>query len=180
MLGSRSIWHDGWTAVTTHPTISGWSNFGRDTWELYNSDVDRSELHDLASEEPKRLQEMINLWYAEAGANGAFPLDGRGALEIILTPRPLLTPPRDRYVYYPGLADVRSPRRPTCATAPTPSQPWSTSPRRAPTACCSRTVRASAATLSTSGTTGCTTSTTTSASSSRRSSLTKTCRPEKT
>ena len=24
MLGSRGIWHDGWKAVTTHPTISGW------------------------------------------------------------------------------------------------------------------------------------------------------------
>ena len=23
MLGSRAIWHDGWKAVTTHPTISG-------------------------------------------------------------------------------------------------------------------------------------------------------------
>jgi hypothetical protein len=68
--------------------------------------VDRSELHDLAAAEPERLQEMINLWYAEAGANGAFPLDDRGALEIILTPRPVLTPPRDRYIYYPGLADV--------------------------------------------------------------------------
>jgi hypothetical protein len=49
---------------------------------------------------------MINLWHAEAGANGAFPLDDRSALEIILTPRPLLTPPRDRYVYYAGLAEV--------------------------------------------------------------------------
>jgi arylsulfatase A-like enzyme len=106
MLGSRSIWHDGWTAVTTHPTISGWSNFGKDTWELYHSDVDRSERHDLASDEPERLQEMINLWHAEAGANGAVPLDDRGALEIILTPRPVLTPARNRYVYYPGLADV--------------------------------------------------------------------------
>ena len=106
MLGSRSIWHDGWTAVTTHPTIAGWSNFGKDTWELYHSEVDRSEMHDLASDEPERLREMINLWYAEAGANGAFPLDDRGPLEILLTPRPVLTPPRDRYVYYPGLADV--------------------------------------------------------------------------
>jgi hypothetical protein len=42
-----------------------------------------------------------------AGANGAFPLDDRSALEIIFTPRPLLSPPRDRYVYYPDLADVR-------------------------------------------------------------------------
>jgi hypothetical protein len=23
MLGSRAIWHEGWKAVTTHPTISG-------------------------------------------------------------------------------------------------------------------------------------------------------------
>jgi hypothetical protein len=49
---------------------------------------------------------MINLWYAEAGANGAFPLDDRSALEIVLTPRPVLAEPRDRYVYYPGLADI--------------------------------------------------------------------------
>jgi arylsulfatase A-like enzyme len=106
MLGSRSIWHDGWTAVTTHPTISGWDSFATDTWELYHSEVDRSQAHNLAAQEPQRLQEMINLWYAEAGANGAFPLDDRSALEVILTPRPLLTEPRDRYVYYPGLADI--------------------------------------------------------------------------
>ena len=35
MLGSRGIWHDGWKAVTTHPTISGWSHFNDDEWELY-------------------------------------------------------------------------------------------------------------------------------------------------
>jgi arylsulfatase A-like enzyme len=106
MLGSRSIWHDGWSAVTTHPTISGWDAFATDTWELYHTDVDRSQTHNLAAQEPERLQEMINLWYAEAGANGAFPLDDRSPLEILLTPRPVLTEPRDRYVYYPGLADI--------------------------------------------------------------------------
>jgi arylsulfatase A-like enzyme len=106
MLGSRSIWHAGYKAVTTHPTLSGWDAFAKDTWELYHTDVDRSEMHDLAAAEPERLQEMINLWYAEAGANGAFPLDDRSPLELLLTPRPLLTPPRHRYVYYPDLADV--------------------------------------------------------------------------
>jgi arylsulfatase A-like enzyme len=106
MLGSRGIWHDGWKAITTHPTISGWSNFNDDVWELYHTDVDRSELHDLASEQPERLRELVNLWFAEAGRNGAFPLDDRSALEIILTPRPLLSPPRDRYVYYPDTADI--------------------------------------------------------------------------
>ena len=106
MLGSRAIWHGGWKAVTTHPTISGWGNFGKDTWELYHTDVDRSELRDLAAQEPDRLHELINLWYAEAGANDAFPLDDRSALEIMLTPRPLLSPARNRYLYYPGVPEV--------------------------------------------------------------------------
>ena len=106
MLGSRGIWHEGWKAVTTHPTIAGWSNFNDDTWELYHTDVDRSELHDLAAEQPEKLRELINLWFAEAGRNAAFPLDDRSALEIILTPRPLLARPRDRYTYFPDSADV--------------------------------------------------------------------------
>ncbi|WP_242000713.1 arylsulfatase [Kribbella rubisoli] len=106
MLGSRSIWHQGWKAVTTHPTLSGWASFAEDTWELYHTDVDRSEVHDLAAEEPARLHEMINLWYAEAGANAAFPLDDRSALELLTTPRPVLSLPRNRYIYYPGVAEV--------------------------------------------------------------------------
>ena len=174
MLGSRSIWHEGWKAVTTHPTLSGWSHFAHDTWELYHTDVDRSELHDLAAEEPERLQEMINLWYAEAGANDAFPLDDRSALEIILTPRPLLSPARDRYIYYPGIADVPESqavnvRNRSYAIGAVVDIPAAGRAR----ACSSRTARASAATPCTSRTTGCTTSTASSAASSRRSSPTE-------
>ncbi len=106
MLGSRGIWHDGWKAVTTHPTLSGWSHFNDDTWELYHVEVDRAEIHDLAAEHPEKLRELVNLWFAEAGDNGAFPLDDRSALEIVLTPRPQLASPRDRYVYYPNTAEV--------------------------------------------------------------------------
>jgi hypothetical protein len=106
MLGSRAIWHDGWKAVTTHPTIAGWSRFNDDEWELYHTDSDRAELHNLAGEHPDRIRELVNLWFAEAGANGAFPLDDRSALEIILTPRPVLSPARNRYVYFPDTAEV--------------------------------------------------------------------------
>ncbi len=106
MLGSRAIWHEGWKAVTNHPTIAGWGHFDDDEWELYHTDVDRSELHDLASENPAKLRELQNLWYAEAGANGAFPLDDRSALEIFITPRPVLSPPRNRYIYFPDTAEV--------------------------------------------------------------------------
>jgi arylsulfatase A-like enzyme len=66
MLGSRGIWHDGWKAVTNHPTIIGWSNFGDDEWEPYHTDVDRSECHNLAEQEPRRLRDIVSLWYAEA------------------------------------------------------------------------------------------------------------------
>jgi arylsulfatase len=106
MLGSRAIWHEGWKAVTTHPAISGWSNFNDDTWELYHTDVDRAELHDLAGEHPDKLRELVNLWFAEAGANQAFPLDDRSALEIFITPRPQISAPRNRYLYLPDIADV--------------------------------------------------------------------------
>jgi arylsulfatase A-like enzyme len=106
MLGSRGIWHDGWKAVTNHATISGWSHFGEDEWELYHTDVDRSECHNLAEQEPGRLRDLVNLWYAEAGANQAFPLDDRSPIEIATTPRPVMSPPRNRYVYYPGTAEV--------------------------------------------------------------------------
>jgi arylsulfatase len=106
MLGTRGIWHDGWKAVTTHPALSGWSHFEEDTWELFHTEVDRSEVHDLAAENPGKLTEMVGLWFYEAGANHAFPLDDRGPVEILTTPRPQLAPPRDRYLYRPSNSEV--------------------------------------------------------------------------
>src|ERR1700693_4744102 len=106
MLGSRGIWHDGWKAVTTHPTLSGWSHFNDDTWELYHTDTDRAELHDLAAEHPEKVRELVNLWFGAAGDNGVFPLDDRSALKIIMTPRPQLASARTRYAYFPGTAEV--------------------------------------------------------------------------
>jgi arylsulfatase A-like enzyme len=106
MLGSRSIWHEGWKAVTTHPTLAGWGHFNDDEWELYNTDVDRAEVNNLAAENPEKVRELVNIWFSEAGANGAFPLDDRTPVEIMTTPRPQLTEPQTRYVYYPETAPV--------------------------------------------------------------------------
>ena len=106
MLGSRSIWHDGWKAVTNHIGVSGWGDYVNDTWELYNTEADRSECHDLAAAHPEKLRDLVNLWYVEAGANNALPLDDRGPVEILTTPRPVLSPPRAQYTYYPGTAEV--------------------------------------------------------------------------
>ena len=72
MLGSRSIWHEGWKAVaTTHPTPRRLGHFNDDQWELHHADVDRAEINDLAGEQPDKLRELVNIWVSEAGANGA-------------------------------------------------------------------------------------------------------------
>src|SRR4029450_7147858 len=76
MLGSRAIWHKGWKAVSVHPTIAGWSNFGQDRWELYHTDQDPTETHDLAAEHPEKLQYLATPPLPPPAAGG--PDRGRG------------------------------------------------------------------------------------------------------
>ena len=71
MLGNRGIWKDGWKAVTNHLLVE---TYGEDVWELYHTDEDYSEKHDLAEQYPEKVEEMKSLWYAEAGRYGVFPL----------------------------------------------------------------------------------------------------------
>jgi arylsulfatase A-like enzyme len=107
MLGTRGIWHQGWKAEAMHPAAPGnWSHFTEDRWELYNTDVDRSECHDLAAEHPEKVEELKSLWFHEAGKFFGLPLEDRSAVEVLTTPRPQMSPPRDRYVYYPNTLEV--------------------------------------------------------------------------
>jgi len=110
MLGTRGIYHGGWKASSVTPAAPGaWGDFAGQRWELFNADADPSECHDLAEEKPEKLQELVALWWAEAGKYGALPLESRTAVEILGAPRPQLSKPRDRYVYYPGCAEVPEP-----------------------------------------------------------------------
>jgi arylsulfatase len=106
MLGQRSIYHEGWLACTVHPPLSGWGKFEQDVWELYDMEHDRSQAHDLAAQEPQRLEELKALWFEKAAEYNGLPLDDRSALEQVLAERPKGTPERDRYVYYPNCASV--------------------------------------------------------------------------
>ena len=108
MLGTRAIWHKGWKATAVTPAVpASWPDFKAQRWELYDTENDPSECHDLATEQPDKLQELISLWWAEAGSYGAFPLETRNAVEILTTERPQLAKPRNRYIYYPGGAEIR-------------------------------------------------------------------------
>jgi arylsulfatase A-like enzyme len=180
MLGSRAIWHEGWKAVTSHPAISGWGHFNEDVWELYHTEEDPSELHDLAGEHPDRLRELVHLWYAQAGANDAFPLDDRSAVEILITPRPQLSAPRNRYLYYPDVSPVPEHQAVNIRNRSYSIGAFVDIPAPGAERCCSRTARTSAATPSMSRTIGCTMSTTSWASLNRGSTPPRTYRPART
>ena len=108
LLGTRSIWSDGWKATTVHPAVGGWSDFNNDKWELYNVDVDRSEMHDLSEKHPDKLKELIKIWFYEAGMHNGLPIDDRAPAEMVGgASRPsLVDKSGSRYVYYPNTAAV--------------------------------------------------------------------------
>ena len=170
MLGMRALYHEGWLATTLHPPISGWSHFDADVWELYDlRDRPQPDAQRCGASIPTLLEQLKGLWFYYAGVYKGLPLDDRSALEIISSPRPQPSEPRDRYIYYPGTAESpsRSPstsggRSYTIAAAVDDRHP------RGGRACCSPTAASAAGTPSTSKTAGCTTSTTGSGSASRR------------
>lgn len=75
-LGNRGIWKDGWKAIASHFLVDDYAD---DVWELYHTDEDYSEIHDLAEDYPEKLEELKNAWFSEAGRYGVLPL-GNGAL----------------------------------------------------------------------------------------------------
>jgi len=107
MGGTRAIWHQGWKAAAiSNSAPENWAGYARQRWELFDTDSDPTECHDLGAEQPDKLQELIGLWWHEAGRYQALPLENRNAIEILTTDRPHLSKPRNRYVYYPGGAEV--------------------------------------------------------------------------
>jgi arylsulfatase len=120
MMGHRSIYHDGWKAVCPWPGPSfteagkpfgqpidsaGLVQLDATGWELYNLQDDFAENHDLASEHPDKLQEMIGIWYAEAAKYKVLPIDARGQMRFA-DPRPQIAEGRERYTYYPGTQTI--------------------------------------------------------------------------
>ena len=106
MLGTRGIWEKGWKAVTVHGPTSGLGHFDDDQWQLFHTDEDRAEAHDLAQEHPEKLEQLIKAWFEEAEKYQVLPLDDRLPPEILADPRPQPEPDRDTFVYYPDTSDV--------------------------------------------------------------------------
>ena len=80
MFCNRGIYHKGWTAVTRHgvPWVGAYKrSFDEDVWELYDTTRDWTQAHDLARENPAKLEELKRLFLIEAAKYSALPLDDR-------------------------------------------------------------------------------------------------------
>ncbi len=111
MFGTRALWHDGWKAVTEHGAMSGGGNFQNDKWQLFHTDEDRAEAHDLADQYPDKVRELEAMWYAEAGKFNVLPLNsypmtGEGVIEFFSRQYHVAVPKTGRYTYYPGTSEV--------------------------------------------------------------------------
>jgi arylsulfatase len=80
--GSDGIYKDGWYACTFGP-LSPWLNAqpgldkwdsSKAVWELYDLSKDFTQMHDLAREQPTKVEEMKKLFLAQAKENKVFPI----------------------------------------------------------------------------------------------------------
>jgi len=83
MFVNRGIYHKGWTAVTRHstpwPTPGGLNlpAYDDDQWELYDTNTDWTQAHDLSKEMPEKLHTLQRLFLIEAAKYNVLPLDDR-------------------------------------------------------------------------------------------------------
>jgi arylsulfatase A-like enzyme len=85
VMGSRSIYHDGWMASAIGPRLP-WIAGGvkgikewtpdNDVWELYHLDEDWTQARDLAAEHPEKLAQLKDLFLIEATRNKVLPIGG--------------------------------------------------------------------------------------------------------
>jgi arylsulfatase len=111
MLGARGLWHQGWKVVAERGPISGSAPFTEDKWQLFHTDEDRAEAHDLADQHPDKTEELKAMWYAEAGKYNVLPLnnylmEGQDLIDFFARQYHVAVPKTGQYVYYPGTSPV--------------------------------------------------------------------------
>jgi arylsulfatase A-like enzyme len=106
MFGTRGLWSGGWKAATEHAPVSGVGNFAQEKWQLFHTDEDRSEAHDVADQHPEKLAELIDLWYVEAGKYNVLPLDDRTVTELVAAQPASAIPASGVYTYYPDTTEI--------------------------------------------------------------------------
>ena len=118
MLGSRSMYLDGWKATTDRVTsgvadeerlIEGSASIDDDTWALFNLEEDFAEANDLSEAHPELVRRLEQLWWAEAGRNHVLPMGNwmaRALPDAVMAMSPPARPPMGRKVFLPGAGPI--------------------------------------------------------------------------
>ncbi len=116
MFGSRAIYQDGWIA-SAPPIGAPWilsldkppaDVMNGYTWELYNTNVDWTQAHDLAATMPDKLREMQQLFTLEGTKYRVFPLDNT-RLQRFISTKPSYTPGRTTFTYTAPVGNIPFP-----------------------------------------------------------------------
>jgi arylsulfatase A-like enzyme len=109
--GNRSIYHDGWYAMTLHKAF--WeaaprATFENDVWELYKPDEDFSLINNLAAKFPEKVEELKALFMKEAVKYSVLPLDDRvlERFNASIAGRPTLMGSRTSLTLYEGMSGL--------------------------------------------------------------------------
>jgi len=108
MLGHRGIYHEGWYANTTPPTLP-WQSSGQVpadvingyTWELYNLAEDPTQSRNLVALFPDRLRDLQQRFLIEAARYQVLPLDN-SSLSRLIAQRPGPSAGRQEFIYRAG------------------------------------------------------------------------------
>ena len=100
--GKRTIYHDGWKAVSVHKPGT---DFEDDEWKLYNKEEDFSELNDVADEHPEKVDKLIKLWNEEAEKNNVLPLAEASYPAFANVPADNIRA-RTSFTYYPEMSHL--------------------------------------------------------------------------
>ncbi|TWT59720.1 arylsulfatase [Rubinisphaera italica] len=109
IMASRGIYHDGWFASARGPRepwvggippgIKEWSPL-TDKWELFNIEEDWSQSNDLSKANPKKLEEMKELFLTESAKNKNLPIGGGLWSTVLYHPEDAPAPPSTQWSFY--------------------------------------------------------------------------------
>jgi len=105
LVSNRGMYQNGWMASSLAylPWAATRTGYDPDKakWELYDIAHDFSQADDLATKNPDKLKELVDLWWAEAARHDVLPLDWRSVerLSEQITGRPSLAAGRKTFIY---------------------------------------------------------------------------------
>jgi len=107
VMGSRAYYRDNWIASVfgprtpwtpgVDPAIMQWSP-DKDIWELHDLSRDHSQAHDLAADNPGKVDELKEAFLADAKDNKVFPVGG-GLWSAVFHPEDAPSNPASEFSY---------------------------------------------------------------------------------